>query len=212
MVSHLVRVIVLGNLPGGEKWTVTPTFDSITGDDVSYADCLNLVGAINAITVPTGLRNQWNVNTGIAGVRVEAREYNGTLQAQAEGMRSSPVNGSSSKNLPYQAAIVSSLRTALPGPRGRGRLYWPGTGADIDPSSLRLSPTNANLFLTGVASYLSAMRTEINTVLGSPNVLAVWSRENQEATVVNRLLVGDILDVQRRRRDSLSETYASTSF
>jgi hypothetical protein len=40
--------------------------------------------------------------------------------------------------------------------------------------------------------------------------LAVWSRKNSNAANVTRLEAGDVLDVQRRRRDSLLEVYSAS--
>jgi hypothetical protein len=40
----------------------------------------------------------------------------------------------------------------------------------------------------------------------------VWSRTNQGFANVTSLQVGDIVDIQRRRRDDLVESYQATSF
>jgi len=37
--------------------------------------------------------------------------------------------------------------------------------------------------------------------------LAVWSRKNADLYVVNSIQTGDVLDVQRRRRDAEVENY-----
>jgi hypothetical protein len=42
--------------------------------------------------------------------------------------------------------------------------------------------------------------------------LAVWSRVGSQLNEVNALQVGDVLDTQRRRRDTLVETYQQTLF
>jgi hypothetical protein len=42
--------------------------------------------------------------------------------------------------------------------------------------------------------------------------LAVWSRTAASITTVNQIQMGDIVDVQRRRRDQLVETYQSLAF
>jgi hypothetical protein len=42
--------------------------------------------------------------------------------------------------------------------------------------------------------------------------LSVWSRTGATSHVISKLLVGDVLDTQRRRRDAYQETYQTQAF
>lgn len=212
MAADIVRVSIEGALPGGEVWSVNPVWQiSNSGVDNTYTQVNAICTAIAAITIPTGVRGMYNANTTINGVRVETRKYNGTLEVLAEQAFGSVVFGSGAQNHPYQTSMVTSLRSEFPGARGRGRLYWPATGIPVQASNLRVASADVTSALNGVKTYLSGIQTAINTSI--PVVgLVVWSRVGSISHQVTRLLMGDILDTQRRRRDSLVETYQTSSW
>jgi hypothetical protein len=108
-----------------------------------------------------------------------------------------------------QAAAVSSLRTATTGASFRGRLYWPATAAPMHPDTLRFSTAAVTTFLAGVKTYLSGVQSSIAATSANP-VLSVWSRKLESSAPVNRVLLGDIPDVQRRRRDQAIESYQTS--
>lgn len=212
-MADLLRISVIGTLPGGEEWSVNPVFAiPAPGAPFGYDDCLTLATAVDAITIPTGLRGVINAYTTFSGVRVESRNWDNSLEGAAEHVKSSPVAGTeASTGMPYQTAIVSSLLTAFPGPRGRGRLYWPCTAHVLTPSTLRVNSTTLSNFMAGVKTYLSGIETAAAGMVAGTK-LAVWSRASSNAHFVNRIRVGDITDVQRRRRDILVENYSATTY
>ena len=59
--------------------------------------------------------------------------------------------------------------------------------------------------------FLAAIETAIEASLGGAS-LAVWSRTNASLSAVQTLQVGDVADVQRRRRDALIESYTSLAY
>jgi len=212
VAADIVRISIMGELPNSEVWSVNPVWQiADSGADNSYAEVNAIATAIAGLTIPAGVRGMYNGNTSITGIRVETRQYNGNLELLAEAAVSSVVFGSGSQNHPFQTAMVTSLRSEYPGARGRGRLYWPATGIPISSSTLRPTSTEVGLALTGVKSYLSAIQTAINAeipVIG----LVVWSRVGSISHQVTRLLQGDVLDTQRRRRDTLAETYQTAAW
>ena len=140
-MADLLRVSLTGTLPGGEEWSVNPVW-SIGGDfgsPVTPAQCQTVATAIANASPPSGLLSIWATGTTYTGCRVEARSLDGTLETQAEGIKATPTPGTGASAHPFQVALVSSLRTAQPGARGRGRLYWPATGISVDNTSLRPS-------------------------------------------------------------------------
>jgi hypothetical protein len=211
-MANILRVSLMGGLPGGEVWSVNPCYHLLDTPDVSAPELLTIAAAVNALTWSTGITAMMNVNTTVTGVRLEARvQIGGGLEAQAEAPRAVPVPGTGATTHPIQTALVASLRTDFPGPSNRGRLYFPGTGASLVSGSSRYTTANMNSFILGVKALLNGINTSIQPTLG-PNTLVVWSRTGGSVNAVTSLRAGDVPDVQRRRRDQLVEIYSPTSF
>lgn len=214
-MADLLRVSINGVLPGGEVWSVNPVF-ALGGDfggvSVSQGQAQTIANAFAARVVSTGITQCWTAETRLTGYRVEARTKAGLLQAQADGIRGSAAAGSGVSAHPFQTSVVTSLRTAQPGPSGRGRLYWPATGLSMQTSTLRISSSFPASIGLGVKTLLSGMLTDISATLAGGVGLVVWSRKNSALYPVNSIQVGDIMDVQRRRRDTLIEAVSATTF
>lgn len=210
-MADLLKVSILGDIPVGEVWSVNPIFSLNSSPEVSWDQLNTIATAINAVTVPAGLLVQMSTTTTVKGVKLEARNTNGTLQAQLEQLRGTPVTGTGSAVHPPQVSTVLSLRTVKPGPSGRGRLYWPANGMVIGSADGRMTTANAGATATAMKTYLSGISTAINTTLGT-NTLGVWSRKTLGIYGVNRILCGTVLDTQRRRRDTAVETYSSVVY
>lgn len=212
-MATLMRVSILGTLPGGEVWSVNPVYRLGTGGDVptTALQCQQIVTAINSRVVPTGITGAMTTSTFVTGCRVEARVVNGTLEALAEGARSTPTGGTTSSGHPYQTSLVASLRTTHPGPSGRGRLYWPAVGIPILATTLRVNSTSVGTLLIGVKTFLSGIETDIEATMGGA-ALGVWSRKEAAVHAVTSIQIGDVADVQRRRRDQLVEAVQASSY
>jgi len=164
--------------------------------------------ALAASAVNTGFIGAWGTTTFLTGYRVEARSYAGVLENQAEATRTTPIAGQGNQPHPFQTAVCISLRTSQVGASGRGRLYVPANGMQIGVNNLRPTTAVVQAFLTGAYVTLGSMTTAIRATFAGAN-LAVWSRTLKVANNVTALQVGDILDVQRRRRDTLVEGYTN---
>lgn len=115
--------------------------------------------------------------------------------------------GTAASLMPLEVATAVSLRTARSGPRGRGRIYLPappsgaGTGSDG-----RFSTTYCEDLAEETAAFLSELAVESPTptewhmrpVITGPSD---WNRYQ----VINSVNVGNVPDVQRRRRNKLVE-------
>lgn len=212
-MAELLRVSIGGSMPGGEVWSVNPVY-SIGGDlgvPVSAAQASTIANAILAIAVPTGLRNINASSVNFSTIRVEARSLAGVLETQAEAVRGTPTSGTGTNTHPYQTSLVTSLRSAQPGARGRGRLYWPCTGLSISNTSLRVLTADVVSVRDSVKTYLSGIESAIEVTLTGVS-LAVWSRATPDLYPVTSIQVGDVLDVQRRRRDQTIENYSSVAY
>lgn len=211
-MADLVRVSILGSMPGGEVWSVNPVFAFSTGIALSTDELAAMAVAVNGASVPVDLRATNVPAVAITGCRIEARKKTGELEAVAEAARPTPIQGSATAAHPFQTSIVASLRTADSSARGKGRLYWPATGVNISNTTLRLGSIDTSNFITAFNIYLAQVRTAVRSVGGATTaVLAVWSRTNNDTRVVLSMRAGDVADVQRRRRDSLTETYATAT-
>lgn len=211
-MTGVLKVGLTGVLPNNEVWSVNPVYDLPTGDfPLTYSELNTIATAINAITTPTGVRAIQNTATGWDGVKLEHREKTGALLGQLEQKRSGIQLGTGGQNNPPQTSMVISLRTSGSGGSRRGRLYWPATGATIGASNLRFDPAQASAFLTAVKTFLSGVGTAISATSAGAE-LVVWSRTLASTQDVNRMLVGDVPDVQRRRRDKAVETYQQVSY
>lgn len=211
-MADIIRASLFGTMPGGEVWSVNPIFKITSGAVITYTECVAAVAAINALTIPTTLLSANVTAVQYTGARVEARTFAGVLEAQAEGLRGTPATGSSSVAHPFQTSMVISLRTLKAGASGRGRLYWPATGMNLANSNLRVTSGNVGAFLADAKTYLTAVQNAIDGAVDESIALAVWSRKEGSAALVTRLMAGDIMDTQRRRRDNIPETYQEVAY
>lgn len=211
-MANVLRISLQGTLPGGEVWSVNPVFHLLDTPPVSSPQCLTVATAINGITWSAGITALMSTSTFVTGCRVEARfQIDGHLEAQADAPRAVTVPGTGATTHPLQTSAVASLRTDFPGAQGRGRLYFPATGASLGSGTARFSTSNMNSFVLGVKTLMAACTTAIQPTLG-PNSLIVWSRTAGATHAVTQLRAGDVPDVQRRRRDQLVELYSPTSY
>lgn len=211
MPAHNV-VRIQGAMPGGEVWSVNPRFYSAaSGPVIDYEELLmwaNEVGDIVTNLPENGSLKQFLSSVAsITSVRVESISPSGTLVQAAEWVPSIGVTGTGLGNKPFQTAVVASLLTGRPGRSFRGRLYWPALNVTLSGTTLRLSAGQGQAFANAMAEFL----TDISAASpADPSLtLSVVSQTLNVATPVNLISVGDVLDVQRRRRDSLLELRSS---
>lgn len=213
------RLSIYGAIGAGENWSVNPCFDpnaespSFTWDQASGQAAVN---AIAALTVPALLVSSLSNSATIVGYRLEGRSDDHRLLGVAEATRSTPVTGQGAPTFPSTSSVVLSLRTSTPGGRGRGRLYWPLLSASVQAQTFRLPATYTQNMATAASSYLTLIQNAIRDNAGvfpftSINTCVV-SRASGERPHITRIMVGDVVDTQRRRRDRLAEAYASAAF
>lgn len=210
-----IRVRLNGSLPSGEVWSVNPAFNETTNVSTwTQTEGQAAADAIALLPIPTAL-NDLRSGAGVGvTVRVERRSDTHELIGAAEAAWTAGKTTSVQARMPPQMAVVLSLRSTTPGSRGRGRLYWPAIGAQIDTTTLRLSVPTAAAAATAAATYLDGMATALKNALSpTPSLidydLCVVSPTTGTKTRITRIEVGNVLDVQRRRRDRLVEVYAT---
>lgn len=206
------KLAILGSTVGGEKWSVNlcfdPTLESGTWDQAA-GDAQ--VAAVAVVNVPANLLKTLAPGQTIDSFRWEGRDdVTDELLGVSLKARSTPLAGTGTSALPPQCASVFSLRTNATGARGRGRLYWPATGLTLT-SSLRMSSADQTAVLAAFQTYVSGLQTAVATG-GGIQSFAVRSKVSKTTPHVNRIQLGDVIDTQRRRRDSLPESYASVAY
>lgn len=211
-MANLLRVSLQGTFPNSEEWSVNPVWNiSDFGVATTPAQIQAVAVAVANVTMPVAALATWATGTVLASVRVEARTYTGSLENQAEAVKTIPAAGQATVPHSFQTAIVQSLRSNQVGPRGRGRLYWPATGLSLAIATYRPTSAAVGNLLTAYTSYLGLCQAAIRTTFAAAN-LAVWSRVQHAGFNVVSTQIGDVLDVQRRRRDTLVEAYQSVAF
>lgn len=214
-MSRYLRVSIQGGLPGDEVWSVNPVFAPLmppfTADETQLA---TVAQAIATLTVPTTLLGLLSSSATLASVRCEARSDSFELETVGEYFRPVPLAGTGAATKPNQSAIVLSLRTAGVGARRRGRAYWPALAAALSTTTGRVSSPTNTATAEAAAQYLQAIANAIGATLTGVDTWSpvVYSRVGGNSLGVNAVWVGDVLDTQRRRRDTLPENYARNPY
>jgi hypothetical protein len=214
------RLQLSGVIAGVETFTVNPVFD-VEGElaETWEQETANaMITAAAAVDIPTVLRQAASVRSQFGEMRLEGRtDADDSLLGVAVAAYSGEQPASSATAVQVaQAAIVLSLRTDAPGASGRGRLYWPAMGAQIG-TNLRLTNPTAASMAEAAAAYLNDVRLAMEAAATSlppwsSLALAVRSKTTHTTPHVVRVMVGDVIDTQRRRRDALPETYVTSAF
>lgn len=216
------RVVLKGSIGVVEVWSTSINYgvfglspDTPNQDGVD-AISLALSTWINATNMPASLRLLMSTGSSIDTVRVEQRSETEATLAISERLLATSLPGSGAPNKTPQDCLVFSLRTNTPGARGRGRLYWPALQATLSASYQLTTPAPATVvadvktFLSGIGSQMNAAFASISQV--RTVVLSVRSVTDHVCRDVVKLQVGSILDTQRRRRDSLPESYVAVAY
>lgn len=107
-----------------------------------------------------------------------------------------------------QSAVVLSLRTNRNrGPATKGRMYLPITAAMPGATTFRLSSTYTDEIADAGKAFIEQLRVVNETTTFGPYIMSGIG--NGAINGINFVLVGDMLDTQRRRRNKFTEEYTS---
>jgi hypothetical protein len=118
------------------------------------------------------------------------------------------VAGGQSRNFPQILSVALSWKTnaVTRGPGANGRIYPPnGLGSS---SSMRISAGNQATYVAAGIALLTAL-TKIDA---PPLIVPCIASTKGQSYAITKVRVGDVLDVQRRRKNQLAETYVSGAF
>jgi hypothetical protein len=203
-IAHC-RVELRGTLSeGSEVWSMGFSTQPVIGSTPSMDDV-----ALTALTLfeeqvwgSVAIKAAMPNGTSLDSSRAQSFDDAGVVTGTGEAQLSTPEYGDSVNSLPPQCAVVVSLRTPIPGARGRGRMYFPAPGADQVGIAGRLLTATRDAIGLRMALFFNAF----NADPAMPTV-AVASSVGEFVTSVDEIRVGDVIDTQRRRRDALPEAY-----
>lgn len=156
--------------------------------------------AVAALNFWGAIKYGYAVNTRMVGTRFQLVGTDGHVHQTVERVVTAIPGTSGQYPLPSETAVCLSLVTASAGRSGRGRCYLPGPARDQINEDGRVLAA----FQSDVADAAQAMGNDIND---ATHFLAVASQTTAGIQPVTRVRVGDVFDVQRRRRDALIEDY-----
>lgn len=218
----------VGNLPTGwtsvgvERDRAESTFDvtgnyrlTKVGQDFDPVDFLaeqahtairSIIVAPNCISSEVELRQLTLYPIGDNG-RALTNNYGASVATLTYKAGSRPAGAMSGGMLPTEVAVAVSWNTPVRGKKGRGRIYLPPCGVSaVAPTGL-LQSTNQTAIKATVAEALRTLTvTGPVSVDTTPIVTGVpWNKYG----VIDQVRVGNVFDVQRRRRRQLEESYAT---
>lgn len=216
MDHNVVRI--KGSLKGGEQWSINPSFWDpsfpLSTPPATYDDLLAWatdIGALNGNQIfPAAVMAMISDAASITTVRTE-HWADGVMTMAAEFVPPAPIVGAGGPNKPYQTALCASLRTGKPGRSYRGRLYFPALAIAVSSTDARISPVLSTTLSDQIAGWLTAVGIEGSFLGRTRAEPCIVSQVKQERTTVQTVAIGNVLDTQRRRRDSLVELYTTAA-
>lgn len=154
----------------------------------------------SAMVTFTGVRLDWYGATGSHDASLDAVPTLGSIPGTAAG------------NHPPQTCVVASVRSAVPGPKFRGRMYLPLLSGTVSTANGTFPTADASSIASALKAYWVAV-----AALGSwgaagwtPVVVSQTPVGNQVAATA--IKVGNVFDTQRRRRNKVVETYSTVTY
>lgn len=216
LISRM-HVTIGGTLGTNEVWSVNPVFQLAAGGvpaDMDYSSVLAKAQAIADVTIPASLLSLLSTDGKRTFAKVQAWDVLGNLAYSVQASSATTATGTGGPSKSLQDALVLSLRSNEPGPSGRGRLYWPALGCALGSGTFKVVQPSPATILSGTVTYLKAVGLAASgTALpGSTYDLVIRSKARDASFFVQRIMVGDVMDTQRRRRDAQTETYLTATY
>lgn len=196
-----VRAQMLFQLPDGEVastgWSLNPGpgFVTLTQADVDAIEA-------RASAFWTAAKARHATATSYLGVKAALIGQDDKTISTLEKAVTAVPGTSSGQQLPTEVAVCVSLRTAFAGRSQRGRMFMPAPGHLSLTSTGRLNSGAAAAYAADVDALLQPL------TVGSKSFTAcVASKTANGLYPITSIRVGDVFDVQRRRRDNISEVY-----
>lgn len=220
--EKIVRVSILASLQDGEQMVHTFHVKNVQPNPLEQPVLQQLA---------TGVRDAWVAKMATTyGTknwaaclspqtryqRVTAYDIDATT-GRARDLAESPFTtgnvGTGAGTWPTEVALAATLQTGFPGRTRRGRLYLGGLGnTQALTATGRVEPGTANAAAGFLAAFFRAVRDIDAGALEQdnwePHIVSLTTGQSKKITTV---AVGDVFDVQRRRRNKISETRVSAA-
>lgn len=212
----IVRVAIQASLQDGEQMVHTFHVKDVTPGTEPRAPLQELATGVRDKWV-AGLAQVYNTRTWLSYMSASTRydtvrcydidPATGRAKDLAEAAFTTGNVGTSAGTWPTEVALCATLGTGFPGRTRRGRLYLGGLGNTLALTATgRVSPEAA----TTAASFLAGFFRQVRAIgVGTgeqdewePHVASLTTGKSDKITTVS---VGNVFDVQRRRRNKISE-------
>jgi hypothetical protein len=163
-----------------------------------------------------GLFQQCSTPAKITRVRVASigidnkvrRDANGAF-VQGDSTLAIP-GGDPGVPLPFQCALVVSLRTLFDGPTGRGRFYLPLPAVTVNGADGLITETRRDAIAASSVTALNSMNTKLEAFAPGLRIAVISAGSVTKSLPpafhkVNKVGVGKVVDTLRTRRNNLSE-------
>lgn len=196
----IYRVTAFGHMVDGEEWNATWHINKVTGQaavvSARAADAWTKMWS--GTNSPVGnLEALYPASIGVDGVRCDELDDSGRNVSQVVTALAL-VGTSSDEALPASVAVAVSLRTDSPTKFGRGRFFLPSPVVTIMDSQKIASAT--------VTTIKNAALAALNDMLDNACPVVIYHRNTTGFDQVVSVDVGDVPDVQNRRRNQTPET------
>ena len=223
-LAHRIHKVTFSgeSFGGAEEWSTSLNigFESADAGDVQQS----AVDAIAAMweTFFTNPQSKFNNSWSTTQVKVARFNTNGKTdlaQVRYFGYGTPLLGGFVGNPFPAQISLAATLESAISrGPASKGRMYLPGIVASIGGNGKIVSGD-----VIGIADNFEQFISELNNstdvpgtvILASPGRGTPFPGDFSDNYLpptnarVTRVRVGDVMDTQRRRRNSLVEAYTT---
>lgn len=218
--ADIVRVAINAVLPGGEQLVHTFHVKDVRNPGSLVGADLDVLAQQVAYKWQDFLGREGQGGVPISGHMSNGLRYktvntykigaDGKAEAQGEGTFSANQGGSSTSALPTEVALCCTTRTGSPGRSNRGRLYLGGLANEALAADGKVRVGLNSGIAIALAQFFRDVR-DIDVSTGQqdkwePHVASFTHGTSRKITAV---AVGDVFDVQRRRRTGLVESYST---
>jgi hypothetical protein len=211
--ENVMRVVYFGecNLTRDE-WNIVHYFQG--SNDFDNSDLAGLAHDLydvfhDDIWHSSTTESFFNDSSNLGGCSAYSLDTGGHVLDMATYTPGSPEPGAHTGALPSEVAIVLTWLTARDGRSYRGRSYLPGIStAAVNADGVMATATTEALAAAGAQYLVDANLLSYGTGGAASMHFAVLSNKKETTTAITECKVGNVFDVQRRRRNGAVEEYS----
>jgi hypothetical protein len=210
--ADTIKVVCAGHLETAQTWSTGFYMNVVLAGGAFGPGEMNDIAdkiSVPAVTWLTSFINNWSQSTFFEKVTTYFIPSTGTHATfVGEKDLTTPLQGAGTTGFtPIDTAMVQSLRTVAPGRSGRGRMYVPYNVGGIDATG-HFSSSNVDNAAHATATFLTAVNAlnlAVDNITSQDVVVASFTKAF--VTLVTHVIVDNIPDGQRRRKDKLGVSH-----